>query len=146
MKHTRKVSRHNLKSKSELIESASDFHNDMRSILLKGSFSGIEAYQEVPIQFWDPECRDTLFIDWFLPLFDIAIELHGEHHYKAVRWSNTMTESEARLALLTQRTRDNNKKTILNSFGVSLIEIPYKDKAIMNESYLVGRIREFDED
>ena len=146
MKHTRKVSRHNLKNKSELVESASDFHNDMRAILLKGSFRGIEAYQEVPIQFWDPECRDILFVDWFLPLFDIAIELHGEHHYQPVRWSSTMSEADARLALYSQRARDLKKKTMLNSFGVSLIEIHYKDKAIMNESYLVGRIREFDED
>jgi very-short-patch-repair endonuclease len=115
-------------------------------ILNKGSFAKIEAYQEVPIQYWDPENLSILFIDWYLPLFKLVIELHGEHHYKTVRWNSGMSENEARLNLISQRNRDFNKKSILKENGIEMIEIPYKDKKILSESYLVGRIRGLNED
>ena len=146
MKNSHKVLRHNLTSKEIVNENASDFHNLLGEILNKGSFGKIEAYQEVPIQYWDPENPSILLVDWYLPLFKLAIELHGEHHYKTVRWHNHMSDQEARLNLISQRNRDFNKKTILKDNGIDMIEIPYKDKKILNESYLVGRIRGLNED
>lgn len=135
-----------LKGKELLIEGSSDFHNKIRTIMLSPSFKGIPAYQEVPIQFFDSEEKSILFVDWFIPLFSLAIELQGEHHYRPINFSGSASVGDLNYRFLKQRTRDNLKANILLESGINYCAIPYYDKDKLNESYLVKIIKSVQEE
>ena len=62
-----------------------------------------------------------MYIDFFVPLFNIAIEYNGEQHYKPVRpFGGT-------LSFKRQQERDNALRQYCIEHEITLIEIPYWD-------------------
>lgn len=57
----------------------SQYHKAARE-LLKSLYSGYNILEEPQI----PGARMPLYLDFFIPNLDIAIEVHGEQHYKYV--------------------------------------------------------------
>lgn len=133
-------------SKNVLLPYASDFHNILRDIFLNGVFEGLPAYQEVPLWFFGKSANcnygsQTLYVDWYLPLYRACFELNGGHHDKPVKWASWVTKSESELAFISQQRRDERKRYVLEENGFNLFSIPYKDKNKMNESYISNLLR-----
>jgi len=106
---------------------ASQYHLSVGNILRK-HFGINSIQQEVYI--------DGQYIDWILTTDDgltIAIEVHGEQHYKAVDFGG----NDASKAFESQQFRDRRKRLILAKRGIPLIEIPYwhahDEEWILNE-------------
>ena len=62
------------------IDNKSSFHLQARSLLIN-EFPTLQILEEVPIQIRKSE---VLFLDFYLPLNKMALEVHGEQHYKFV--------------------------------------------------------------
>ena len=137
----RVISIRDLKSKHELIEGASDFHNKLRDVLISGKFQPFAAYQEVPIQFWDSTYDGALYVDWYLPLWKIAIELNGDHHYKPVDFSGRLSSFEKQVNFRGQQARDREKSRILFEHDTIMISVPYKEKSLISEDWLLSLIK-----
>jgi hypothetical protein len=81
---------------------------------------GLKSLQEYPIP------HTTYHVDWFLPDLLIAIELHGEQHYKPVCFGG-ITMEEAQLKLQDQKKRDLKKKNLCLANGWKYIEFSYDE-------------------
>lgn len=66
----------------------------------------------------NPKSRLNLYLDFFLPAYNLAIEFDGKHHFHAF---NGVDE------LLRQQYNDRTKDRYLKSNGVPLLRIPYWD-------------------
>lgn len=102
------------------IKEKSSFHLTARQILTE-LFPTVQILEEVPIPLRRSE---TLYLDFYLPLFKKAIEVHGEQHYKFVPFyhSNKMN-------FLKSQKRDNEKKEWCEKNGISHIVLPHYQTA-----------------
>jgi hypothetical protein len=85
------------------------------------------------IRQWSPPWLGRQSVDIFIPSLNVAIEYHGEQHYRAVAFFG----GEERLK--ETKARDTQKASRLARNGVTLIEWRY-DRPI-NEAELKGAIR-----
>lgn len=138
---TKTLTLRDLKSKQEEIEGSSEFHCLVRNVLNSGKFVPFAAYQEVPIQFWDPTYEGTLYVDWYLPLWKMAIELNGDHHYKPVDFSGRLNNHQKQVSFRGQQSRDREKARILDESGIVLITVPYSEKKLIGEQWLLSLIK-----
>jgi hypothetical protein len=127
-------------TKHQLVVTASDFHNQMRDILLTGTFKYLLAYQEVPINNII-DTNEKYKIDWYIPDLKLCIELMGEQHYKATAFG-FQSRTQTSLNFIAIKERDSNKKALLEEASLYYIDIPYKDKPRMDETYIKNRYLE----
>ena len=64
-------------NRAKLRDNRSEPHLNARQ-LLSETFAAYQIIEEVPIQVYR---GTTLFLDFFIPLKRIAVEVHGEQHY-----------------------------------------------------------------
>lgn len=94
----------------------SGLHRTARE-LIKERFPTHLVQEEVPIK---TRPRTTLFLDFFLPLRKLAIEVHGQQHYKFSSLFHS-TPSD----FLHQKRCDKDKAEWCDINGLELIVLPY---------------------
>lgn len=100
------------------VDNKSSYHIKARS-LIKQLFPTMQILEEVTIH---ARKNDILYIDFYLPLIRMAIEVHGEQHYKFVPMYHAN-----QLAFLKAQKRDRDKKDWCVINGINLIELPYNE-------------------
>ena len=78
----------------------SKYHLKARN-LLRQTFPTCQILEEVPIKVRRAE---TLYLDFFIPLHDLCIEVHGEQHYRFVKFYH-----KTKLGFAQARKRDKKK-------------------------------------
>lgn len=82
-----------------------------------------EAYPHLKIKYEQPIHDLNQRIDIFIPVLGVAIEIHGEQHYK---YNSFFFKDEA--AWNKSVNLDRTKATYLHDKGIKLVEIPYNTK------------------
>jgi hypothetical protein len=101
------------------IEHKSSYHIKAR-LLLKDLYPTMQILEEVPISVRKSE---TLYLDFYIPLIKMCIEVHGEQHYKFVPHYHAN-----KLAFLKAQKRDKSKKEWCVINGINYIELPFDDE------------------
>jgi|TARA_R110002110_G_scaffold401317_2_gene618131 hypothetical protein len=96
----------------------SKYHLKARS-LLRQAFPTCQILEEVPIRVRRAE---TLYLDFFVPLHDLCVEVHGEQHYKFVRFYH-----KTKLGFAQARKRDKKKVEWCELNNISVIELPFNE-------------------
>ena len=73
-----------------------------------------------------------MYVDFYLPNKNIAIEFQGEQHYKPVSFRN-VGDDELKKEFETIQNRDKVKKRLCEENGISIKYISYKDENKINE-------------
>lgn len=98
------------------ISNKSALHLGAREIITN-HFPTLQILEEVPITLRKSE---TLYLDFYLPLKKLCIEVHGEQHYKFVGfYHNNM------LAFLKSQKRDREKEEWCEINGIQYIVFPH---------------------
>lgn len=104
--------------KSSTRNNASDLHLQCRQLLLK-LYPLEKVFEEVPIEI---RKREVLYLDFFLPLKMLAIEVQGQQHYEfslhfhGTRWN-----------YLESKRRDREKREWADLNNIKLVELPYNE-------------------
>lgn len=87
--------------------------------LIKECFPTLQILEEVgaPVR-----KNEILYLDFFLPLSKTCIEVHGEQHYKFVKFYHSTA-----LGFLKHKKRDQNKKEWCEKNDIKYIELPYSE-------------------
>lgn len=98
------------------IANKSSFHMKARGIISK-IFPTLQVLEEVPIPLRKSE---TLYLDFYLPLKQMCVEVHGEQHYKFVGFYHTN-----KLSFLKAQKRDREKEEWCDTNGINYIVLPH---------------------
>lgn len=96
----------------------SSLHLTARS-LIKEIFPTLQVLEEVPIPV---RKNETLFLDFYLPLNETCIEVHGEQHYKFVQFYH-----QTSFGFMKHKKRDRDKKYWCEKNNIRYIELPYNE-------------------
>jgi hypothetical protein len=100
------------------IENKSSLHLNAREIL-KEKFPTIQILEEIPI----PVRRsESYFLDFYIPMLKLAIEVHGEQHYQFNSFYHN-----SKLDFIRSQKRDREKKEWCLANNISFIELPYNE-------------------
>ena len=88
--------------------------------LIQDEFKTIPFKEEVPIPIGN---KATLFLDFYIPMQKIAIEVHGQQHYQF-----SMHFHQTRQAWVMSQQRDKNKAEWCEINGITLIILPYNEE------------------
>lgn len=94
----------------------SSLHLNARNIISK-VFPTLQVLEEVPIPLRKSE---TLYLDFYLPLKKMCIEVHGEQHYKFVPFYHSNM-----LAFLKSKKRDSEKQEWCSINNIEYIELSF---------------------
>lgn len=98
------------------ISNKSTLHLGARE-LITNHFPTLQILEEVPITLRKSE---TLYLDFYLPLKKLCVEVHGEQHYKFVSfYHNNM------LTFLKSQKRDREKQEWCEINGIKYIVFPH---------------------
>ena len=98
------------------INNRSSFHLKARE-LITDTFPTLQILEEVPIPL---RRNETLYLDFYLPLKKLCIEVHGEQHYKFVSfYHNNM------LSFLKSQRRDIEKEEWCEINNIKYIVLPH---------------------
>lgn len=87
--------------------------------LLHDIFPTAQLLEEVTIH---PKRGMVLFLDFYLPLSNLCVEVHGEQHYKfSTLYHKTATD------FIAQRNRDSIKKQWCELNGITVVELPFNE-------------------
>lgn len=101
------------------ITNKSSYHLIARQKILE-IYPTLQILEEVPISI---RRNETLFLDFYLPLKKICIEVHGEQHYKFIPfYHNTI------LNFLKSQKRDREKAEWCENNGIRYIVLPYNNQ------------------
>lgn len=109
------------------ITNRSSFHLKARHTITK-IYPTLQILEEVPIPL---RKNETLYLDFYLPLKKVCIEVHGEQHYKFIPFYHHNI-----LNFLKSQKRDKEKYEWCINNGISYVELPYSE----NEEQWVERI------
>lgn len=98
----------------------SSLHLAARDVIVS-VFPTLQVLEEVPITLRRSE---TLYLDFYLPLKKLCIEVHGEQHYKFVPYYHNNI-----LSFLKSQKRDREKEEWCNNNGITYVVFPF-DKQI----------------
>lgn len=98
-------------------EDCSSYHRQARD-LLRELYPFDSVLEEVHL----PGCEGGLYLDFFLPLRRLAVEVQGEQHY---RFSPHFHGD--RKGYLEAQRRDQNKREWCQKNNVRLVELPYHE-------------------
>jgi len=98
------------------IDNRSSFHLKARE-LITNTFPTLQILEEVTIPLRKSE---ALYLDFYLPLKKLCVEVHGEQHYKFVPFyhSNMLT-------YLKSQKRDREKEEWCNINGITYVVFPH---------------------
>lgn len=103
------------------LENRSSLHLRAREVL-KQTYPTIQILEEVP----SPIKRsETYYIDFYIPMLKTAIEVHGEQHYKFVRFYHNN-----QLGFLKSQKRDREKREWCETNSIRYIELPFSESDI----------------
>ena len=74
--------------------------------------------------------KKHLFLDFYLPDYNIAIECQGEQHFKPVDFSNNKDIIKAKKCLEITQKRDKIKKELCENNGIKVFYINYDENDI----------------
>lgn len=98
------------------ISNRSSFHLQARE-LITAAFPTLQILEEVPIPLRKSE---TLYLDFYMPLKKMCVEVHGEQHYKFVGfYHNNM------LSFLKSQKRDREKEEWCEINNIKHIVLPH---------------------
>jgi len=98
------------------IKGQSKLHIKARE-LLKEMFPTVQLLEEVPIQIrWGT----TLYLDFYIPLYQLAIEVNGEQHYKYIPHFHGHPLGFAR-----HQQRDKDKLTWCDINEIEVVVLPF---------------------
>lgn len=100
------------------IDNRSSLHIRARK-LITSLFPTLQLLEEVPIPVRKSE---TLFLDFYLPLKKMCMEVHGEQHYKFIPFYHTSV-----LGFVKSKKRDSDKKEWCHINDISYIELPFDE-------------------
>lgn len=100
------------------IDHKSSLHLQARSLLTE-SFPTLQILEEVPIQLRKSE---VLYLDFYLPLTRMCIEVHGEQHYKFIGFYHNN-----QLSFLKSQKRDREKQEWCEINNIKYIVLPYNE-------------------
>lgn len=98
------------------IANKSSLHTTTREIL-KINYPTLQILEEVPIPLRKGE---TLYLDFYLPLKKVCVEVHGEQHYKFVSFYHSN-----QLNFLKSQKRDREKQEWCAINNIKYIVLPY---------------------
>jgi hypothetical protein len=87
--------------------------------LLKEVFSTVQVLEEVAIQVAISSC---LYLDFYIPLYKIAIEVQGEQHFKFIKHFHRTS-----YGFILQQKRDQQKAEWCGLNDIQLIYLPYNE-------------------
>ncbi len=88
--------------------------------IIKEIYPTCRFYEEVPIIV---ENKKKLFLDFYIPTFGLAIEVHGQQHYNF-----TAMFHKNKLDFLMAQANDNKKAEWCELNGINLIVLAYNEK------------------
>jgi hypothetical protein len=98
------------------IQDKSSCHLQARNLLAK-TYPTLPILEEVPIPIRKSE---YLYLDFYIPLIKKTIEIHGEQHYKFVKFYHKNI-----MGFLRSQKRDREKKEWCELNNIAYIELPY---------------------
>ena len=101
------------------VKPRSNFHIKARQLLTDIYPLGVVC-EEVQIPIYRSQ---YLYFDFYLPLYDTAIEVHGQQHYKFIKHFHNHP-----MSFLKQRHNDAEKKEWCELNNITLIVPPYNEK------------------
>ena len=101
------------------IKNKSSLHLTARE-LINTIFPTLQVLEEVPIPI---RKNEILYLDFYLPLNQTCIEVHGEQHYKFVQFYH-----QTALGFIKHKKRDRHKKYWCEKNNIRYIELPYNEK------------------
>lgn len=87
--------------------------------MLKINFPTLIILEEVPIHLHKNEIS---YLDFYLPLKKLAIEVNGEQHFKFIPFFHGTT-----MSFIKSKKKDNDKKEWCNINGIKLIEFNFNE-------------------
>jgi len=100
------------------MQNKSDLHLEARK-LINSVFPTMQILEEVPINI---RKNEILYLDFYLPLIKTCIEVHGEQHYKFVRFYHHNTIGFAK-----SKKRDDEKTQWCSINSIKQIVLPYNE-------------------
>ena len=100
------------------MKNKSSLHLQTRA-LIKEIFPTLQILEEVGIPI---RRNEALYLDFYLPLKKMCIEVHGEQHYKFVQFYHNNT-----MGFLKHKKRDAQKKEWCEKNDITYIELPYNE-------------------
>jgi len=97
----------------------SSLHNFAREVI-KNKFNTISVLEEVTVRI---RKNQVAYLDFFVPMVKICIEVHGEQHYKFTPFYHTNVLSFAK-----SKKRDADKKEWCKINNIVYVEFPYNAK------------------
>lgn len=107
----------------------SSLHLNARE-LLKNLFPTMQILEEVSIH---PRKNQIAYLDFFIPLLKVCVEVHGEQHYNFTPFYHANI-----LAFAKARKKDSEKKEWCHINDIQYIELPY-NKIEEWENYVKNR-------
>lgn len=100
------------------LNNKSSLHSRAREVL-KNYFPTLQVLEEVPIVV---RKTDTYYLDFYIPMIKMAVETHGEQHYKFVSFYHNN-----QLGFIKAQKRDREKKEWCAINNIKYIELPYNE-------------------
>jgi hypothetical protein len=110
------------------LDNRSSLHLRAREVL-KQAYPTIQILEEVPAPI---KRSETYYIDFYIPMLKTAIEVHGEQHYKFVKFYHNN-----QLGFLKSQKRDREKREWCEINSIKYVELPYSESDLEWE----GRIK-----
>jgi len=95
----------------------SGLHNIARDTI-RSVFMTVQFKEEVPI----PTGKGTLFLDFYIPVHKLAVEVHGQQHYEF-----NLHYHQTRANFIAHKQRDANKEEWCRINGIMLVVLPYNE-------------------
>jgi len=100
------------------ISNKSNGHLEARK-LLSGVFPTLQILEEVPIRLRKSQ---TLYLDFYLPLNKLCVEVHGEQHYRFITHYH-----RNQIGFLKHKKRDKEKMEWCEINDIKYVELPYNE-------------------
>ena len=119
----------NWKPRGKARANCSQLHSKARQILYN-KFNNTLVLEEVAIY---PQWRTILYLDFYIPLLNLAIEVNGEQHYKFIQQFH-----RSKINFFHSRRRDIVKKEWCDTNNITLITLNYNESEQEWENKLNG--------
>jgi hypothetical protein len=99
-----------------MMTNKSSLHLRARQILHE-CFPTLQILEEVPIYV---KRKEILYLDFYMPLIKVCVEVHGEQHYKFNRFFHNTP-----MGFIKQKKRDQDKQSWCELNNIRYVELPF---------------------